>query len=103
MIFRLFRKIAKINYQPHHVRPSVLPSVRRSVHMELGTHWNDYRETLYLIIFRKPIEQLQDSFQSDNNNGTLHADRYIAGLRPATSSVHYTTSCNTQSSAPEDG
>ena len=23
--------------------------------------------------------------------------------RPATSSVHYTTSCNTQSSAPEDG
>ena len=25
------------------------------------------------------------------------------GYRPATSSVHYTTSCNTQSSAPEDG
>ena len=27
----------------------------------------------------------------------------VAGLRPATSWVHYTTSCNTQSSAPEDG
>ena len=26
-----------------------------------------------------------------------------AGHRPGTSSVHYTTSCNTQSSAPEDG
>ena len=26
-----------------------------------------------------------------------------AGGRPATSSVHYTTSCNTQSSVPEDG
>ena len=26
-----------------------------------------------------------------------------AGGRPATSWVHYTTSCNTQSSAPEDG
>jgi len=26
-----------------------------------------------------------------------------AGHRPATSWVHYTTSCNTQSSAPEDG
>ena len=26
-----------------------------------------------------------------------------AGGRPATSSVRYTTSCNTQSSAPEDG
>ena len=27
----------------------------------------------------------------------------VAGLRPATSFAHYTTSCNTQSSAPEDG
>ena len=26
-----------------------------------------------------------------------------AGYRPATSWVHYTKSCNTQSSAPEDG
>ena len=26
-----------------------------------------------------------------------------AGYRPATSWVHYTTNCNTQSSAPEDG
>ena len=25
------------------------------------------------------------------------------GYRPAASTVHYTTSCNTQSSAPEDG
>ena len=29
--------------------------------------------------------------------------RCCAGHRPATSWVHYTTSCNTQSSAPEDG
>ena len=27
----------------------------------------------------------------------------IMHQRPATSSVHYTTNCNTQSSAPEDG
>ena len=27
----------------------------------------------------------------------------VAGLQPATSSVHYTTSCNTQTSAPEAG
>ena len=26
----------------------------------------------------------------------------VAGQRPATWGVHYTTSCNTQSSAPED-
>ena len=30
-------------------------------------------------------------------------ERDFAGHRPATSSVHYTTRCNTQSSAPEDG
>ena len=33
--------------------------------------------------------------------GSLEAE--LAGYRPATSLVHYTTSCNTQSSAPEDG
>ena len=27
----------------------------------------------------------------------------LPGYRPASSWVHYTTSCNTQSSAPEDG
>jgi len=27
----------------------------------------------------------------------------VAGHRPVTSSVRYTTNCNTQSSAPEDG
>ena len=27
----------------------------------------------------------------------------VAGHRPVTSWVHYTTNCNTQSSAPEDG
>ena len=27
----------------------------------------------------------------------------VVGHRPATSSVHCTTNCNTQSSAPEDG
>ena len=31
----------------------------------------------------------------------INAD--VAGRWPATSCVHYTTSCNTQSSAPEDG
>ena len=36
--------------------------------------------------------------------GTSNAPTMLpAGHRPATSWVHYTTSCNTQSSAPEDG
>ena len=33
--------------------------------------------------------------------GSLEAE--LPGFRSATSWVHYTTSCNTQSSAPEDG
>ena len=33
--------------------------------------------------------------------GSLEAE--LSGYRVATSWVHYTTSCNTQSSAPEDG
>ena len=35
------------------------------------------------------------------SSGTLECD--VGGRRPATSSVHYTTRCNTQSSVPEDG
>jgi len=34
--------------------------------------------------------------------GSLEAEE-LPSYRPATSWVHYTTSCNTQSSAPEDG
>ena len=32
-----------------------------------------------------------------------NAPRMLPACRPATSSVHYTTSCNTQPSVPEDG
>ena len=36
--------------------------------------------------------------------GSLEAEElHFQSYRPATSCVHYTTSCNTQSSAPEDG
>ena len=39
-------------------------------------------------------------FESTIQAGSL---ALLPGYRPATSRVHYTTSCNTQSSAPEDG
>ena len=38
-------------------------------------------------------------YQLINNSSQLD----VASHRPATLSVHYTTNCNTQSSAPEDG
>ena len=44
-------------------------SVCLSVHMEqLGSHWKDFREISYLVIFRKPVEKIQVSLKSDNNN-----------------------------------
>ena len=45
------------------------------------------------------------SVYTDSNAQSLkHKNTHdVAGQRPATSWVHYTTSCNTQSSAPEDG
>ena len=37
------------------------------------------------------------------NRFYYYTTAYVAGRWPATSWVHYTTNCNTQSSAPEDG
>ena len=39
---------------------SFVMSVRLSVRMEqLGYHWTDFHEILYLRIFRKPVEKIQ--------------------------------------------
>ena len=43
---------------------------------QLGCRWTDFHEIWYLSIFRKSVEKIQVSVQSDNNNGTLHEDRY---------------------------
>ena len=48
--------------------------------MELGSHWTYFHEIVYLLIFRKYIEQLEDSFQSDKKNGTLHEDQYTFSI-----------------------
>jgi len=45
-------------------------SVRLSVRMgQLGSHWADFHEILYLTIFRKPLEKIQILLNSDKNNG----------------------------------
>jgi len=36
---------------------------------QLGSHWTDFREILYLIIFRKYIEKIKVSLKSDKNEG----------------------------------
>ena len=45
-----------------------------------------------LVVSKQTYESLYENVADD-----------VAGQRPATSSVHYTTNCNKQSSAPEDG
>jgi hypothetical protein len=36
---------------------------------QLGSHWTDFNEILYLGIFQKSIEKIQVSLKSDKNNG----------------------------------
>jgi len=48
---------------------SVRPSVRRSARKEQrGSQWTDIDEILYLSNFRKTIQKIQVSLQSDKNN-----------------------------------
>jgi hypothetical protein len=47
-------------------------SVRPSVRLEqLGSHWTNCHEILYLRIFRKSVEKIQVSLESDKNNRYL--------------------------------
>jgi len=60
-VFRRVRKFVKSDYQLRHVCPSV--------HMEqLGFHWTDFHEILYLTVFENLSEQIKVSSKSDNNN-----------------------------------
>jgi ABC-type arginine/histidine transport system permease subunit len=45
-------------------------SVCLSVRMEqLGSHWTDFHEILYVTIFRKSIEKIQVLLKLDKNSG----------------------------------
>jgi hypothetical protein len=46
--------------------PHVYPFVRME---QLGSHWTDFHEIMYLNIFRKSIEKIQVSFKSNKSNG----------------------------------
>jgi hypothetical protein len=52
-VFRGVRKISKSDCWPRYVCPSLCWSVR----MELGFHWTDFHEILYLNIFRKSVKK----------------------------------------------
>jgi len=49
---------------------SVCPYVLPSVYMkQLGSHWSEFHEILYFIIFRKCVEKIQVSLKPATNNG----------------------------------
>jgi hypothetical protein len=43
---------------------------------QLGSHWTDFHEILYLSIFRKSIEKSQVSLKSDKKYRLLYDDQY---------------------------
>jgi len=46
--------------------------LRLSVRMEqLGSHWTDFHEILYLVIFLKSAEKILVSLTSDESNGYI--------------------------------
>ena len=70
-VFRRLRKIAQRDYCLLRVCLSVRPCLRME---QLGSQKTDWREILYLRIFRKSAKKGQVSLQADKNNGTLYED-----------------------------
>ena len=67
LVLAAFEKIAKSDSYMRHVR--------LSVRMErLGSHWTDFDEICHLCFFRKSVEQIQVSLNSDKNNAYLYDD-----------------------------
>jgi len=52
-------------------------SVRLSAWEQLGSHWMDFHEISYLIIFRKSVQKIPISLQSDTNNEALFIEANI--------------------------
>jgi hypothetical protein len=70
----IFRRLCKIVMSVS-VHPSVCSSARPSVIFpavlmeQLCSYWTDFLEIWYLNIFRKSVEKIQVSLESDKNNG----------------------------------
>jgi len=47
---------------------------------QFGSHWTDFHEILYLIIFQNYIEKIQVSLKSDKKNGYLYMKNNITFL-----------------------
>ena len=63
--FSVFRRVVKSDYWLRQVCLSVRPCARMEQH---GSHWTDFHEIWYVIIFRKSVETIQIPLKSDKNN-----------------------------------
>ena len=82
-LYSLFRPLASVWRQLHH--SPLLPGCWQVLSPNRKeTNYSDQTRTYASLLYNAPT-------------------MFSAGGRPATSWVHCTTSCNTQSSAPEDG
>ena len=84
-VFRLVRKIAKIDCYLRHVCTSVCLFVRT---IQLGSHRMDFYQISYMSIFRKCVEKIKVSLKSDTNNEALYmkTDQYTSMIIIAFSS-----------------
>jgi len=41
---------------------------------QLGSHWTDFNDISFLMIFRKYVEKIHFLLKSDKNKGYLHED-----------------------------
>jgi hypothetical protein len=49
---------------------SVRPSFRPSLHLkQLGSHWTDFNEIVYLSSFKKSVDKIEVLLKSDKKNG----------------------------------
>jgi hypothetical protein len=62
---------ATVSFAMLAVRSFIRPSIRLSVFRmkQLGSHWTNFQEILYVTIFRKRDLKFRVSLQSDKNNG----------------------------------
>ena len=66
-------------------------SVRPSIRMEqFGPYWADFREILYLIIFRKSVEKIKFSWKLDKKR-LLYMNTNIHSLSSLSLSLNYTS------------
>jgi hypothetical protein len=60
----------KQHFRAFHLFDFACLSVLLSVRMEqLGSHWTDFDEILYLIFFRNSVKKIRFILKSDKNNG----------------------------------